>query len=386
MVRHTMTKYSANGKKQQQFWSPWIDLRSNTPKTIWRHMPPKCELDRLFSKNVPHILEKIFLSLDCASFINCIEINKAWNELLTSEPFRIKGKALFSQDIGMELRFAAQSGQTGMVRRILSSGMVSTRELTYSTANRGSPLLQATVYGHTDVVKILLKGGANPNKTDVKSLSTPLYEACQQGYLDIVKVLLAAGANDRLKIMTYNRKKKKYLPCGIEHPNTPLLVAASFGHADVIKELLSRKVWQYENTILDQALNHAAASGHTNVVRMLLDMHSRNPNVLALYSDTFALFTATLKGHKNVVQLLLGEGADPNLVNEMGWTPLMMAAYQGDEDLVQLLIDRGADPDKVDHHGNTALSMALDNGRTDIAGILEKKMPSNINLDLMQGL
>ena len=115
-------------------------------------------------------------------------------------------------------------------------------------------------------------------------------------------------------------------------------------------------------------------------------MHSRNPDILALYSDTFALFTATLKGHKKVVQLLLGEGADPNLVNEMGWTPLMMAAYQCDEDMVQLLIDRGADPDMVDHHGNTALSMALDNGRTDIAGILEKKMPSNINLDLMQGL
>ena len=54
--------------------------------------------------------------------------------------------------------------------------------------------------------------------------------------------------------------------------------------------------------------------------------------------------------------------------------------------MVQLLIDRGADPDMVDHHGNTALSMALDNGRTDIADILEKKMPSNINLDLMQGL
>ena len=52
-----------------------------------------CTFDTLFSKNVPHLLEKIFLSLDYKSYKRCLEVSKLWNDLLTSKSFQRKGKS-----------------------------------------------------------------------------------------------------------------------------------------------------------------------------------------------------------------------------------------------------------------------------------------------------
>ena len=41
----------------------------------------------LFSRNVNHILEKIFLSLDTQSLVSCVEVCRAWKRFLTSESF-----------------------------------------------------------------------------------------------------------------------------------------------------------------------------------------------------------------------------------------------------------------------------------------------------------
>ena len=41
--------------------------------------------DILFAKNVPHILENIFFSLDYASFQTCYKVSKVWNEFLSSQ-------------------------------------------------------------------------------------------------------------------------------------------------------------------------------------------------------------------------------------------------------------------------------------------------------------
>ena len=53
-----------------------------------------CAFDTLFTRSVPHILEKIFLSLDnYESFQRCLEVSKKWNEVLASESFQEKAKA-----------------------------------------------------------------------------------------------------------------------------------------------------------------------------------------------------------------------------------------------------------------------------------------------------
>ena len=235
-------------------------------------MAPACEFDRLFTTNVLHIHEKIFLSLGCISFMNCLEVSRSWNDLLTSESFTIKGKALFSEDIRMELRFAARSGQTDMVRRMLSSGMVSRDEMNNSTARRASPLLLATVYGHRDVVKLLLNGGANPNKDDAKLQSTPLYEASKLGRLDLVKLLLDRGAKIDIKLpfKKYNLSNSCIDPDAMENGVTPLQVAAGQGHKDVVQHLLKRgadpdMADHFGNTALSLALEYR----ETDIVNIL---------------------------------------------------------------------------------------------------------------------
>ena len=42
----------------------------------------------LSTRSVPHILEKIFFSLDYKSFKTCMKVNKAWRELLSTASYQ----------------------------------------------------------------------------------------------------------------------------------------------------------------------------------------------------------------------------------------------------------------------------------------------------------
>ena len=61
-------------------------------------------IDILFKKYVPHILEKIFFSLDYESYKRCIKVNSTWKNLLQSESYQRKAKALFHDQISEEER------------------------------------------------------------------------------------------------------------------------------------------------------------------------------------------------------------------------------------------------------------------------------------------
>ena len=51
--------------------------------------------DKLFTKNVLHILEEIFFDLDYESFKTCLEVSNLWRQLLTSESFIKKERWCF---------------------------------------------------------------------------------------------------------------------------------------------------------------------------------------------------------------------------------------------------------------------------------------------------
>ena len=74
-----------------------------------------CAFDTLFTKNVPHIQEKIFFSLDYASYKTCMEVSQAWNELLKSESYHKKSKTVFRTEIleeKMKLLNAGEESKT----------------------------------------------------------------------------------------------------------------------------------------------------------------------------------------------------------------------------------------------------------------------------------
>ena len=64
---------------------------------------------------------------------------------------------------------------------------------------------------------------------------------------------------------------------------------------------------------------------------------------------------------KPEVSYLIRAGADVNLQDKKGYTPLHFAAQEQDLEIVRLLLDAGARVDVKDHHGNTPLAKAVFN-------------------------
>ena len=213
-----------------------------------------CEFDKLFTKCVPHILEKIFFSVDYKSFKNCARVCRSWNDLLTSESLRRISKSVFFEDILDELMQAAGEGNTDMARSILSSGMVNANHLTM-----WGILHEAAWHGHKDVVKLFLYI-VDPDQIfwyKGNYQSTPLLFAASKGFTDVVKVLLDKGADPNE---------------ALQNGRTPLHYAASKGHQYVVKLLLERGAAQ---NMADESgrtpLDEAAWGGHHQVVVKLLE-------------------------------------------------------------------------------------------------------------------
>jgi len=82
--------------------------------------------------------------------------------------------------------------------------------------------------------------------------------------------------------------------------------------------------------------------GHLEVVKLLLE-HGADPNVKNRDGKT-PLHNAASEGHLEVVKLLLERGADPNVKDDDGNTPLHNAAWRGHLEVVKLLLEHGADP------------------------------------------
>ena len=84
-----------------------------------------------------------------------------------------------------------------------------------------------------------------------------------------------------------------------------------------------------------------------------------------------ALFRVVERGNIAWTYRLIAMGADVNVRNAAGQTPLMFATEKGYADMVQVLIQSGANPRLVNNQGESALTIALMKGYTRIAESLE---------------
>ena len=110
-------------------------------------------------------------------------------------------------------------------------------------------------------------------------------------------------------------------------------------------------------------------------VRRLLD-DGANPNQVNAVGNT-ALIIATIVGHSRIVKALLDGGANPNQAGANDLTALMYATRTGNILIVKALLDGGANPNQARADGSTALTYAVDQYRVNIVKMLSDPSDSS---------
>jgi len=91
------------------------------------------------------------------------------------------------------------------------------------------------------------------------------------------------------------------------------------------------------------AIKNAAAGGHIEIVRFLLD-RGANPNLPeeSIAPNGHALYSAVYHGHYEIAELLLERGANPDAAVESSADAVWIAIRAGDARMVRLLASHGA--------------------------------------------
>ena len=151
----------------------------------------QCEFDRLLTKNVPHIFEKIFFFLDNESFKNCRDVCQAWKVLFASKRYRKKEKEIYQDERCLLL--VSKDGNAPEVKRLLMRGV----SPNFKDRQGMTPLLAAARKGDKDMITMLLDRGALPNAIDKRG-KTPLVVAVFHQHKDVAKLLLSRGADPNI--------------------------------------------------------------------------------------------------------------------------------------------------------------------------------------------
>jgi ankyrin repeat protein len=212
----------------------------------------------------------------------------------------------------------------------------------------------------------------------------------------------AVKANDSLTIRRLLEQDAELANARSEANISAVLLAAYHRHFELAKELGARKeldiceataIGQIERVteLLEQnsalanefspdgfpVLSYAAFFGQPDALVLLLQAGA-DPNEQARNSMLIRpLHAATAQSDQQIALTitarLLAAGADANIKQQGGWTPLHAAAANGNLELIQLLLRHGADLAAKNDDSKTAFDLATEKQQAEAANLLASR-------------
>jgi ankyrin repeat protein len=188
-----------------------------------------------------------------------------------------------------------------------------------------------------------------------------LHEAAAKGDAAEIEKLIAEGEKPNIQD---------------SRSRTPLHVAVYLRRHDAARALLRHganpnalEIDRYDIVTI------AAVANDLEMLKIALEGGASARNVTSRYDGT-ALIAAAHLGHTEAVKILIAAKAPLNHVNNLGWTALMESIVLGNggknhTDTLRALVEAGADVNIADRQGNTPLQHARRRGYVEMARILE---------------
>src|SRR6201996_8735775 len=229
-----------------------------------------------------------------------------------------------SQDT-LAWRAALASARRGAARAELAAtfGCAALSALVAAPAQAAAidSLIKSVKFDDVDGVNKLLAKGMDPNSVDNQGI--PLLVIAAREKSDKVGAALVANPKTNIEIQD-------------KAGENAMMMAALNGDLDFVNLLIAKdaevnkKGWA--------PLHYAAANGHDDVVKVLLDhsayVDAGSPN------GTTPLMMAARGGHVSTVKLLLDNGADLTVKNQIGMTALDFAKTYKEPDVIEGLTAR----------------------------------------------
>lgn len=196
-----------------------------------------------------------------------------------------------------------------------------------------------------EVAGVLITAGADVNAPGSDTGVTPYQIACERGSLGLVRMMIAAGA-DLHQVNAYARDARSLLSGLIESGSPSVEPIIETRASFTGEELLS-----------------AVRASRDDLVEVMVS-RTKNLDHKDRETGASALHNAIRAGEALMVKTLVAAGADVNMPNRYGVTPLHLCAAIGDLESMRLVRENHALASLPDTYGFTAMHAASRAGHT----------------------